>query len=67
MERLNQIQSPTLVLVGDLDMSDILSISDEMNRKIPTVKKVVIHNAAHMVNLEQPAVFNREVKAFLLK
>ncbi|GAB3902980.1 alpha/beta hydrolase [Larkinella knui] len=65
-ERLSRIQSPTLVLVGDLDMVDILSISDKLKRHIPNVKKVVIPNAAHMLNLEQPVVFNREVKNFLL-
>lgn len=66
-QRLNTIQVPTLVLVGDLDMTDILAISDELARKISMVKKVVIPNAAHMLNLEQPAIFNREVRKFLLK
>lgn len=65
-QRLNAIKAPTLVLVGDLDMADILTISNELARKIPTVKKVVIPNAAHMLNLEQPALFNRYVREFLL-
>ena len=67
IERLSSIRSPTLVLVGDLDMSDILAISDELSRKIPTVKKVVIPGAAHMLNLEQPTRFNQEVRQFLLR
>lgn len=66
IKRLSSIQSPTLVLVGDMDMTDILAISDELSQKIPSVKKVVIHQAAHMLNMEQPAVFNQAVKAFLL-
>ena len=65
-QRLNTIKASTLVLVGDLDMADILTISDELAQKIPTVKKVVIPNAAHMLNLEQPALFNRHVRQFLL-
>lgn len=66
IHRLKSIKSPTLVLVGDLDMSDILAISDELTRKIPTVKKIVIAKAAHMLNLEQPTAFNRHVREFLL-
>ncbi|GAB2579894.1 alpha/beta fold hydrolase [Spirosoma areae] len=66
-QRLSTIQAPTLVLVGDLDMLDILAISDEITGKIPNVKKVVIPIAAHMLNLEQPVLFNRHVRDFLLK
>lgn len=63
--QLGSIHSPTLVLVGDQDMSDILTISAILSRKIPHAKKVVIPGAAHMLNLEQPARFNQAVKAFL--
>ena len=67
IRRLSSIHSLTLVLVGDLNMSDILAISDELSRKIPTAKKTVIPGAAHMLNLEQPTRFNQEVRQFLLR
>ena len=33
IQRLGSIHSPTLVLVGDLDMSDILTISDKLTQR----------------------------------
>ncbi|MDB5240447.1 MAG: hypothetical protein JWP57_1072 [Spirosoma sp.] len=66
INQLGSISSPTLVLVGNQDMHDILAISDILYRKIPRAKRVIIPGAAHMLNLEQPALFNQAVTAFLL-
>ena len=67
IHRLSSINSPTLVLVGSLDMSDILAISEELARKISNVKKVIIPRSAHMLNIEQPIIFNQHIREFLLK
>lgn len=63
--QLGSIYVPTLVLVGEIDMTDILMIADTLARKIPYAQKVTIPGAAHMINLEQPAIFNRTVIDFL--
>lgn len=63
--RLHSILTPTLVLAGELDMQDILMIADTLARKIPYAQKVIIPHAAHMINLEQPELFNRTVLDFL--
>ena len=63
--RLSEIRAPTLAIVGDLDMPDILVIVDLLIKEIPGARKVVIPGTAHMVNMERPAEFNRAVFEFL--
>ncbi|MGI4874077.1 MAG: alpha/beta fold hydrolase [Janthinobacterium lividum] len=65
-QRLSEVQAPTLVLVGSLDMQDILDISQELTQRLPHARRVVLPGAAHLLNLEQPRRFGREVQAFLL-
>lgn len=63
--RLNEIQVPTLILVGDEDVADILDIAERASRGIPQARKVVIPGTAHMLNLEKPDEFADEVLGFL--
>ncbi|MEO8541035.1 MAG: alpha/beta fold hydrolase [bacterium] len=64
IESLEHINVPTLVLVGEND-TPFLGGTDYMANKIPNAKKVTIPNAGHASNIDQPAVFNSEVEAFL--
>ncbi|MFC1726646.1 alpha/beta fold hydrolase [candidate division KSB1 bacterium] len=63
--RLNEIKAPTLAVVGDLDMPDILEIVDILEKNVAGAKKVVINDAAHMLNMEKPEEFNKVVLDFL--
>jgi pimeloyl-ACP methyl ester carboxylesterase len=63
--RLAEIKAPTLAVVGNLDMPDILDIVERIAGEVPGARKVVIPDVAHMVNLEKPAEFNRVVLEFL--
>ena len=65
VERLANVAVPTLVIVGDADQPDILAGADVLAREIPGARKAVVANAAHMVNMERPAEFNRLVLEFL--
>lgn len=64
MESLASIQKPTLIIVGARD-KPFLNGSNYMARKIPGARKVVIPDAGHAVNVDQPDEFNRAVLAFL--
>lgn len=64
IESLPQIAVPTLVVVGAED-EPFLAATDYMAGKIPDARKCVIDGAGHAVNLDQPAAFNRAVRAFL--
>ena len=65
IHRLGDIHVPTLVLVGDEDVGDIQRRVDKVVADIPGARKVVIHNTAHVPNMEQPEEFNRIVLDFL--
>ena len=55
---------PTLVLAGVND-TPFLKATDYMAAKIPGAHKVIIDNAGHTANLDQPDEFNRVVTQFL--
>ena len=66
-ERLNEITAPTLVVVGDEDAPPVFDAVELLMGKVPHARKVVIHDAAHLPNLEHPEEFNRAVLSFLLE
>jgi pimeloyl-ACP methyl ester carboxylesterase len=61
---LPEIRVPSLVVVG-ADDKPFLAAADYMAAKIPGAKKVVIANAGHAANIDQPAAFNTEISSFL--
>ncbi len=65
MERLPQIHAPTLIIVGDRDVTDIHEITGLLLARIPGAKEVVIAGSGHIVNMERPEEFNRAVLDFL--
>ncbi len=66
-QRLHEITAPTLVVVGDEDVPPIFDAVDLLMKKVPHARKAVIHDAAHLPNLEHPDEFNRLVLEFLLE
>lgn len=63
--RLEEVAAPTLVLVGDADVRDVLERADLLGARIPKARKVVLANVAHMINLERPEEFRALVVEFL--
>jgi pimeloyl-ACP methyl ester carboxylesterase len=61
---LDSITVPTLVIVGAQD-TDFLAGADYMDRHISTARKIVIDNAGHAANMDQPETFNTAVREFL--
>ena len=64
IESLPNITVPTLVLVGANDQP-FLGASEYMAAKIPGAAKVMIPDAGHSANIDQPAAFNAAVTGFL--
>ncbi len=64
IESLPRIAVPSLVIVG-ADDTPFIAASDYMAAKIPGARKVVIPNAGHAANIDQPQAFNDAVTAFL--
>lgn len=67
IQRLKEIQVPTLVMAGGYEAKDIQNIVGILVREIPNAQKAVIPNAGHFVSLERPAEFNGVVLDFLDK
>ncbi len=65
IHRLNEISARTLVIVGDKDVPPVLEAADLLVDSIPNARMAVIHDAAHLPNLEHPEEFNRLVLEFL--
>ena len=65
VERLSEIQIPTLVLAGDSDANDQLRIAETLERGIAGARKIVLPSVGHLINLEEPAIFNNHVLEFL--
>ncbi len=62
-----KIRTPTLVLTGRQDPATTVEHSTVLNRMIDGSKMVVIEDAAHLSNIEQPEAFNRAVRGFIDK
>jgi pimeloyl-ACP methyl ester carboxylesterase len=65
MTRLEELQVPTLIIVGELDQPDFLSIADALVQRVAGARKVFIPGVAHLPNMEKPEEFNRIVLDFL--
>lgn len=63
--RLDEIEAPTLILVGEFDIPDVHAHAGAINAGIYESKRIVIPNSGHLIPLEQPALFNSTVKEFI--
>ena len=64
-DRLDELQLPTLVMVGDLDERTTQLACRHLADAVPGARLEEFHDAAHMLNLEQPEKFTRLVLDFL--
>ena len=65
IQRLNEIRIPTLIIAGALDHPEVLRAAAVMQAAIPQAEKIIIPAAAHLPNMDQPAMFNQIVLDFL--
>jgi pimeloyl-ACP methyl ester carboxylesterase len=65
IDRLHEIKAPTLIVFGDLDVPYIQCAAEAYAAGIEGARKVVIPNAGHMCNMDEPESFNRLTLEFL--
>jgi pimeloyl-ACP methyl ester carboxylesterase len=63
-DKMQTITAPTLIMTGDEDWP-CLEPALLMKRTIPTAALVVMPNAGHTINLEDPMAFNSHIADFL--
>jgi pimeloyl-ACP methyl ester carboxylesterase len=61
---LPRISVPTLLVWGELDARSPLSVARQFEQAIPDTELVVIPDAGHVSNLEQPERFNDTIREF---
>lgn len=64
-ELLSTITCPTLVIVGEQDSLTPPAVAQEYSAQIPNAQYVVIPQAGHLSNLEQPESFQNAIGDFL--
>ncbi len=63
--RLADIRVPTLVVLGDADVEDVLTIGEQLTKGIPGARKAVMTDVAHLPPLERPELFAQLLLDFL--
>jgi 3-oxoadipate enol-lactonase len=64
LDRLHEIRSPTLVMVGEEDQSTPPEAATLIATRVPGAALVTIPSAAHLSNIEQADAFNRALTRF---
>jgi pimeloyl-ACP methyl ester carboxylesterase len=64
-DRLAELTTPIQVVVGDLDSVDIQRAADRIVTRGLNTRLVVVRDAGHPVNIDQPFVFLDVLSAFL--
>lgn len=63
--RLSTIRTPTLVIVGEKDLSTPVTAAETIVQQIPNAELCVVTNSSHMTPLEAPELVNRKLLDFL--
>jgi pimeloyl-ACP methyl ester carboxylesterase len=64
VDRLAEIRQPCLVLAGEQDVA-FQPASQVLVAKLPRARRVVLEGAGHVLNLDEPEAFVREVETFV--
>jgi pimeloyl-ACP methyl ester carboxylesterase len=64
---LEQIEAPTLVIAGELDLFTPFAKSEEAAQRIPTAKLLTLAAGSHAALVEQPDRIHAEIESFILE
>ncbi len=67
LDRLQEIQCPVLIIVGEQDHGTPPEMARAMHENLPGSALQVIASAAHLSNVEQSDAFNRALSEFLTR
>lgn len=63
--RLHEVEAPTLIVIGDADVPDMLEIAERLERGIPGARRTIVPDAGHALPLERPEELNALILGFL--
>ena len=65
VDSLSAITAPVLLVVGELDMPDIVARHEDLSEEFENAFAIVLEETAHFPNLERPDLFNPILLEFL--
>lgn len=65
VDNLSAITAPTLLVVGELDMPDIVARHEDLSEELENAFAIVLEDTAHFPSLERPDLFNPILLEFL--
>ncbi|GAB4094444.1 alpha/beta fold hydrolase [Flaviaesturariibacter terrae] len=65
IHRVKDVTMPVLIMTGTADMPEVARVATWLQANLPAARSVRLLDAAHMINLELPTRFNRELLRFL--
>ena len=65
LDRISEIKTPTLIIVGEEDPGMPVSAAEAMHKRVIKSKLVVLPSARHLSNVEQAEAFNAALLEFL--
>ena len=65
LDRLGEIDIPTLIMVGEEDFGTPVAAAEAMHTRIPNSKLLILPSAAHLSNVQQAERFNDALIGFL--
>ena len=66
-QRLQELTMPALIVIGENDLPYLHQAADFMVERLPQARKLVLPNAAHLPNMEHPALFDAQKCATFLR
>ena len=65
IDRLEEIVTPALVVIGGLDVLDLRMQGDALAERLPNTTRLEMPGSGHVPNMEEPEKFNKAVLGFL--
>lgn len=65
IQRLDSLRTPVLMVVGEHDEPVVHAGADYMAAHVPSARKVVLPDTAHLANMDHPEQFQQALRAFL--
>ena len=67
IKHLDQIKMPTLVVTADFDAAICKQVAATLKNEIRDAKLISIRHAGHVMNMDRPEQFNKELSKFIRK
>jgi pimeloyl-ACP methyl ester carboxylesterase len=65
IKQLHELKVPTLIVTAEYDLGLCKEITEILLKGIPGAKVISIKKAGHIVNMDQPAAFNKAISDFI--